>query len=69
MNTVLCKVYRGTGRPDRFVVIDAADKDEFNRLVSGHGFGFVAERDADYTEGDAWNEFTRIDTDGFTQWA
>ncbi len=66
---VLAKIYPGSGRPDRFEVRSEGDTEGINRLLEGFGYGVVEwGKPDDYTEGDAWKEYTYQDADNFTQW-
>ncbi len=68
-STVLVKVYPGTDRPNMFEVVDSDNQDRIDRLIEGYQYSTVEIGKPDsYTQGDAWDEYTVNDADGFTQW-
>jgi hypothetical protein len=67
---LLVNVYPGTGRPNRFVLVDEANQDRIDQLVESFNFSICQEGcPGEYCEQDAWRDMTRIDSDGFIQWA
>ena len=66
--------YRGTGRPDRPVVVESHEADAYvaefrNYEFSGACFGTYASfEEADRAVNAAWDEYTTEDVDGYVQW-
>lgn len=66
--TILAQSYRGSGRPNQIRVVDADNQDEIDRLVEGHQFHVVETVQGYQSEDWAWNQYTTVDADGYTQW-
>ncbi len=68
MFTVLAKTYPGTGRPNTFRVVPDDAQERIDRLVQGFGFVVVELHSTIKSEDAAWDRYTYVDADGYTQW-
>lgn len=66
MNTVMAECYPGTGRPHGFRVIP--DDDERVKRLQAFGFIVVATGTNIKSVDAAWDLYTYVDADGYTQW-